>query len=62
MVVFSLVIMVEVDSSFLSIKTSSQTVQASSKPYEFPDVDCDLYADGSYIYITPLENLKRSEL
>jgi hypothetical protein len=58
MIVSSLVIMVEVDSSFWSIKTDPKlTVQASSKPYEFLDIDC-LYSDGSYIYITPLGNLK----
>ncbi|GJY54453.1 reverse transcriptase domain-containing protein [Tanacetum coccineum] len=43
-------ISVEVDSSFLSIKTPSQTVQASSKAYGFLDVDGDIYTDGSYIY------------
>ncbi|KAL7594167.1 hypothetical protein Lser_V15G31765 [Lactuca serriola] len=43
-------ISVEVDSSFLSIKTPSQTVQASSKAYDFLDVDGDIYTDGSYIY------------
>ncbi|MFS7971457.1 hypothetical protein Hanom_Chr09g00833061 [Helianthus anomalus] len=43
-------ISVEVDSSFLSIKTPSQTVQASSKAYGFLDVDGDIYTDGSYLY------------
>jgi hypothetical protein len=43
-------ISVEVDSYFLSIKTPSQTVQASSKAYGFLDVDGDIYTDGSYIY------------
>jgi len=44
-------ISVEVDSFFLSIKTSSQTVQASYKAYGFLDVDDDIYTDGSYIYL-----------
>ena len=44
-------ISVEVDSSFWSIKTPSQTVQASSKAYGFLDVD-DIYTDGSYMYGT----------
>ncbi|GER47689.1 zinc finger protein, partial [Striga asiatica] len=38
--------------SVLSIKTPSQTVQASSKAYGFLDVDDDIYTDGSYIYRT----------
>ena len=44
-------VLVEVDSFFLSIKTSSQTVQASYKVYKFLDVDDDIYTDGSYISI-----------
>ncbi|KAG8504033.1 hypothetical protein CXB51_002368 [Gossypium anomalum] len=40
-------ISVEVDSFFdRSIKTPSQTVQASSKAYDFLDVDNDIYTDG----------------
>jgi hypothetical protein len=35
-------ILVEVDSSFLAIKTPSQTVQASSKAYGFLDVYDDI--------------------
>ena len=42
-------ISVEVDSSFLSIKTPSQTVQASSKAYGFLDVYDDIQTDGSYM-------------
>ena len=34
---------------FLSIKTPSQTVQASSKAYGFLDVNDDIYTDGSSI-------------
>ncbi|KAJ0703973.1 putative ribosomal protein S2 [Helianthus annuus] len=44
-------ISVEVDSSFLSIKTPSQTVHASSKVYGFLDVDGDIYTDGSNLYL-----------
>jgi hypothetical protein len=43
-------ISVELDSSFWSIKTSSEIVQAFSKAYGFLDVEDDIYTDGSYIY------------
>ena len=47
------VILVEVDSSFWSIKTIFEIVQASYKANKFLDVDYDIYTYGSYksIYI-----------
>lgn len=46
-------ILVEVDSSFWSIKTIFEIVQASYKANKFLDVDYDIYTYGSYksIYI-----------
>ncbi|MFS7991062.1 hypothetical protein Hanom_Chr12g01066351 [Helianthus anomalus] len=56
-------ISVEVDSSFLSIKTPSQTVQASSKAYGFLDVDGDIYTDGSLITsILLIHNILRNSI
>ena len=43
-------ILVEVDSSFLSIKISFQTLQASFKTYYFIEVYDDIWTDGSYMY------------
>lgn len=43
----------------ISIKTPSQTVQASSKAYNFLDVDNDIYTYRSYIYCTMKYHMNR---